>query len=449
MIAKRFRRFLRARAGSLPLMTALLLVPMTIMSGGAVDLITHEKLRTELQDALDRGVLAAAALSQTQTAQQTVTNYLHKAMPNRNVLVQVTEDRTINSRKVTATATLAYTPAFLKLAGLTTLTVPASAVAQEKRQKVEMSLVLDISGSMYDNGGMIQLKPAAKSFIDTILKAEVRPVTSVSIVPFAGQVNLGQGVFDYLASGQRADGKTDYVRRHPYSSCFEMLGTDFGGAIPAFPARDQVAHFTYYNFNAKGKQPWWCPTDDASVSYLSNDPVYLKARIDALQPFDGTGTAYGMKWAELLLDPAMRSAVTGIASRKLAPIPAEFVGRPAAFDDTETMKFIVLMTDGQIGFQPRPTTKYVETTKNISAAADHREIFSGQVSAQYKQICDYSKSKGITVFTIAFKISDNAVANSLAACASNASYAYRVDGLDIANAFQSIATAIQKIKLVG
>lgn len=451
MATKRLHSFARSRTGNLPLMMALLLVPMTVAAGGAVDFIQHEKLRTELQDALDRGVLAAAALSQTQTAQQTVTNYLASAIPGRNVALQVTEDRTINSRKVTATASLSYNTAFLQLAGLSTLTVPASAAAQETRQKVELSLVLDISGSMYDNGGMVQLKPAAKSFVDTILKAEVRPVTSVSIIPFAGQVNLGQGVFDYLAAGSSAAGQSSYVRRHTYSSCFEMLGTDFGAGVPDFPTRDQVPHFTYYNYNAKGKKPWWCPTDDASVAYLSNDPVYLKGRIDALEPFDGTGTAYGMKWATLLLDPAMRPAISGIAAKKLAPIPAEFVGRPAAFGDIETLKFIVLMTDGQIGFQPRPASLATNavTNKNISASADHREIFAGQVSNQYKQICDYAKSKGVTVFTIAFKISDNNVAKNLAACASNASYAYRVDGLDITNAFQSIATAIQKIKLIG
>ena len=156
-----------------------------------------------------------------------------------------------------------------------------------------------------------------------------------------------------------------------------------------------------------------------------------------------------MKWAQLLLDPAMRPAVSAISSQKLAPVPAAFVGRSSAFGDPSTMKFLVLMTDGQIAFQPRPKDATVNVLTDRSVNGIHKEIFSGKVEDQYKRVCDYSKSKGITIFTIAFKISDNNVAKKLAACASNPSFAYRVDGLDIAKAFESIASAIQKLKLIG
>jgi Flp pilus assembly protein TadG len=432
------------------MLAAVLLVPMTLCAGGAVDLLRHEKIRGELQDSLDRGVLAAAALNQPNAARATVEGYLKGVGQGATIALTVTEDRQLNSRKVTASASVAFPTAFLGLAGLSTLTVPAEASAQETRQNVEMSLVLDISGSMYDNKGMVQLKPAAKAFIDAVLKEDTRPVTSVSIIPFAGQVSLGEGVFDYLASLKSVPANWKYTRRHRLSSCFEMLDTDFGAAgMPALPDRDQVPHFTFYNLTSPGKKPWWCPTDDASISYLSNDPVYLKKRIDALQPFDGTGTAYAMKWAQLLLDPAMRPAVSAISSQKLAPVPAAFVGRPSAFGDPSTMKFLVLMTDGQIAFQPRPKDATVNVLTDRSVNGIHKEIFSGKVEDQYKRVCDYSKSKGITIFTIAFKISDNNVAKKLAACASNPSFAYRVDGLDIAKAFESIASAIQKLKLIG
>lgn len=432
------------------MLAAFLLIPMTLCAGGAVDLLRHEQIRVALQDSLDRGVLAAAALNQPNSARSTIEGYLKTVSFGTPIALTVTEDRQINSRRVAATAMVAYPTTFLGLAGIRTLTVPAKASAQETRQNVEMSLVLDISGSMYDNQGMVQLKPAAKNFVDAVLKEDTRAVTSVSIVPFAGQVNLGEGVFDYLASQKNQPQNWKYDRRHRLSSCFEMLDTDFGSAgMPFWPDRDQVPHFTFYNLNSTGKKPWWCPTDDASISYLSNDPVYLKKRIDALQPFDGTGTAYAMKWAQLLLDPAMQSTVTAIANRKLAPVPTSFVGRPAAFNDPDTLKFLVLMTDGQIAFQPRPKDDSIDVLTDRSVNGIHKEIFSGRVEDQYKRVCDYSKSKGITIFTIAFKISDNNVAKKLAACASNPSFAYRVDGLDIAKAFQSIASAIQKLKLIG
>jgi hypothetical protein len=184
---------------------------------------------------------------------------------------------------------------------------------------------------------------------------------------------------------------------------------------------------------------------------MTNNLSDLQKRVDALDPYDGTGTAYGMKWAELLLNPSMRPALQAIASKGLAnAIPSTFVNRPAAFNDSTSLKFIVLMTDGQIGFQPRPAdiaTNEV-TDKNISKSTDNRVIYTeSQSIAFYKRVCTYAKAEGITIFTIAFKVNQS-IADSIATCATNASYAYKVDGLDMNQAFQSIATTLQKIRIV-
>lgn len=447
------RSFLKGRTANLPVIVAFALIPMTLGGGAAIDFVHFEQVRTSLQDTLDRGVLAAASLTQTKDPEALIRSYLKSVTNLDTISLSVTEKKAVNSRKITATVEQVYEPAFLKLAGYSTMTITAASSAEESRSNIEMSLVLDISGSMYDNGGIFQLRPAAKSFLDIVLKPELKNVTSVNIIPFAGMVNLGAGVFEYMG-GWCTDTNVSPLcraRRHVSSSCFEFADSDFSSGMPTWTLRDQVPHFTYYNYNATGKKPWWCPTDDASVSYMTNDIDYLKTRIDALQPFDGTGTAYGMKWAELLLNPSMRSTLTAIANKKLAPIPSQFIGRPVAFSDADTLKFIVLMTDGQIGFQPRPkdpTTNSV-TTKNISGSADNRVVYTeAQSVAYYNKVCAYTKAEGITVFTIAFKVSAS-VAAGIATCASDPSYAYKVDGLDMASAFQSIATTMQKIRLVN
>ena len=454
MLLDLLARFRRHTSGNLPLLAALLLIPMTLIGGGAIDFMQHEAIRLTLQDALDRGTLAASSLNQTQESKPLIMSFLKRVPGGDKADLTITESRQVNARKVSADAKVTYSPAFLTLAGISTLDVVASSTAEEARQKIEMSVVLDISGSMYDNGGMVQLKPAAKNFLDIVLKPELQPVTSVSIIPFAGTVNMGAGVFDYFAATQDPKSTTPAVgtRIHSYSSCFDMEASDFASAaLSPFASRRQLQHFTYYNYNSTGKQPWWCPTEEASISYLSNDITYLKARVDALRPFDGTGTAFGMKWAEMLLNPAFQPAIKAIGSGGLAPIPTAFQSRPAPFSDKETMKFIVLMTDGQIGFQPRPATwalPLAVTNKNISGSADNKVLYSqAQAEAFYKQVCTYTKAEGITVFTIAFKVSA-AVAASIATCASNPSYAYKVDGLDMASAFQSIATTMQRIRLV-
>ncbi|MCW4115304.1 pilus assembly protein [Aurantimonas sp. MSK8Z-1] len=461
------RIFCRDSRGSLPVMLAVLLVPMTLMAGGAIDLVRHESTRVELQDALDRGVLAAASLNQTENAETLVRSYLSIVPGGAGAQLTVSDQKTLNTRAVNATAVIQYQPAFLRLAGIRAMTIAATSAAQQARTNIELSMVLDISGSMYDNGGMNQLKPAAKDFLDVVLKDDLRDVTSVSLVPFAGEVNLGYGAFNYISGYLPADpsaaaqaaaassgtcapsAASSYKRRHCYSSCFEMQATDFAAGMPNFALRDQVPHFSVYNMTATGKKPWWCPVDAAAVTYVSNDLTYLKSRIDALDPYDGTGTAYGMKWGELLLNPAMRPTIAGLGNKSIAAIPSQFRNRPADFSDKNTMKILVLMTDGKIGLQPRPVDPATNavTDKNVTGSASRTVYTETQAAGFYKTVCDYAKTEGITIFTIAFKV-DAATAKTIAECASDPSYAYKVDGLDMASAFQSIATSMQKIRLV-
>ncbi|WP_416409664.1 hypothetical protein [Agrobacterium rosae] len=117
-------------------------------------------------------------------------------------------------------------------------------------------------GSTLDNGGMSQLIPAAKSFIDVIFSsASATKTTSVSLIPFAGGVNIGQAAFDYMAG-------SEYKRRHNRTSCFELTGANFAAVKPSWPSRDQNPHFTYYNYNVSGKQQWWCPSEGVAVTYM-------------------------------------------------------------------------------------------------------------------------------------------------------------------------------------
>lgn len=461
MILRPVRARLRSeRSGSVPIMTAALIVPMLLTVGGAVDLGLYEHGRIALQDALDRGVLAAAALKQTEDATAVVKSYLKTIPHGEKVVLDVQETRTLNSRKVTATASLPYSTVFLGLIGSNTLDLQAKSTAEDQRRSFEISMVLDISGSMQDNGGIGQLRPAAKDFLDTVLTKDTKDTTSISIVPFAGQVNVGKSLFEYVVSKDYTKRPLPYYQPHDYSYCFDLLPQDFAAGLPSFVDRMQTPHFSYYNIRAAAKKPWWC-ADGAPITYMTNDIAKLKAGVDALYPYDGTGTAYGMKWAELLLNPSMRPILSAVANKPDVAIPASFRARPVAFDDKDTLKFIVLMTDGQIGFQPRPTLKayqeiepkklYVVTGDNIdrkdmnmtSPAPAYSE---GQAKNHYEQVCSYAKSEGITIFTIAFKVTD-AVAATIAQCASKPAYAYKVDGLDMGQAFKSIAATMQKIRI--
>ena len=448
------RDFLADRGGNVAIISAFAIIPLLAIAGGATDIARHEAYRVQLQDGVDRAVLASASLAQKRTVEETVNDYLDTLGFVDEVTVNYTTQKTLNSKQVTVTASYPMTTGFLPLIGINTIMVTASATAVEKAQNIEISLILDISGSMREGKptkiGL--LRPAAKNFIDALVTADTASYTSLSIVPFAGSVNPSAVVMDGLG----------VPRQHSYSSCVEFVNADYGVGLVPFNQRTQLPHFTYYNNttpysgnNASGVAytglKWsWCPEERTSITYLSNNATTLKAKIDDLEMHDGTGTAIAMNWGMMLLDPAGKPLVAVAAAN--GKVPAAFANRPSPFNDGNTLKFIVLMTDGEISAQYRPK-QYAYPRSCNAATSDASSgscatvpLSAGDALSRMNAVCNRAKSNGVTVFTIGFQVNDTSKAQ-MSACASSPSHFYDVSGLDINTAFQSIATSIQKIRL--
>lgn len=454
-------------------MTAVLLVPLLIVSGAGIDFMRHEVLRSKLQDSLDRGVLAAASLSQTKDTETTIRSYLKSARLPDDIELHIEESSALNSRRVSASASLTVPVSFLGLAGVGDLSAGALSVAEEKRSNVELSLILDVSGSMVDKGVFQTMKTAASDFVGTVLRPDVVKFTTLNIVPFAGDVGLGPTIFDYLARMAKPTRMANhpgtpledrYKYKHTKSFCFRFAEADFSKTFPFFPDIEQTAVFSRYNYSAPAtKEKWWCPSEpDTSITVMGNDAAALRKKVGAMKSYDGTGTHIAMKWALMLLDPVIQPyvayATTQTSDVRISP---SFKNRPAKFDDRGTRKFIVLMTDGETSFQevPKNTQPGVyETQASLSAAAPTggggltQTVSSSTAETRMMDLCTDAKRKGVTVFTIGFKITGgnaNHFYKQLEKCASSASHFYRVEDTNIAAAFRSIAGAIDPVRLVN
>ena len=303
--------FRRDEEGAVAIMTAATLVGAVIILGGAVDVYRFEMLRKKAQNTLDRGVLAAAALNQEVEPEAMVRSYMKSAgleLP-QDTKFHITKEKGYRSIKVDTSFDLPLT--FLRLAKQDEWTVPISSTAEERERNIEVSLVLDVSGSMrFAVSGKSQrridaLRPAAADFIRTIMTGdEAKERTSVSIVPYAGQVNMGRAMFDHLG----------IERKHGFSSCVHFGKDDFTFGMPDFDDLDQVGHFTKWNYHdkpfkhdekgkkwevdergwfadPKGKgpligEPWWCPDDPHA--YVTA-PYDLLSWNDASLSYDGKG----------------------------------------------------------------------------------------------------------------------------------------------------------------
>ncbi|MHA6296896.1 TadE/TadG family type IV pilus assembly protein [Devosia sp. CAU 1758] len=434
-----FDRFLRDRDGNVAIIVALLIMPMLVLAGGATDIARYEAHRAQLQDGIDRAVLAAASLSQTVPVETTVADYLKTLAFVDDVVLDYDYAISINTRIIKVTASYEMPTGFLPLINITDLPIIVTATAQERRSNLEISLILDVSGSMRFGSPMKigLLRPAAKQFIDAMLTPANAPTTSISIVPYAGSVNVGSVVMNGIG----------VQRQHSYSSCMEFATTDYAanvGLIP-FHQRTQVPHFTqnHANTNEPGLDWGYCPSEVTAISYISNDPTALKNKIDNMRMADGTGTGIAMKWGMLLLEPAAQPFVAQAAG--LGMVPAQFANRPSQFDDPNTIKIVVLMTDGDIQPQMRPN-QYAYPRNPEGGGGNYQWYNAGTANTHLQSVCSRAKNNGVIVFTIGFQVS-NTGRSQMQSCASSASHYYDVSGLDIAGAFNSIATAIQKVKL--
>ncbi len=499
--------------GALSPMFLVLMLGLILLTGLSVDLLRQEAARADLQNALDRGVLAAADLEQTIDPEITVNDYVNtRLLSSEPVNVAVVSDAAFNFRRVSASATYEQNTIFLNMWGDSSLPVIGSSAAMERREDVEISLVLDISGSMArersegtDRSRLEVLKDAAKEFVSLVLvtgsaqtastteltgtttdtdlsavsgtsAAGTTETTSVSLVPYSGQVNAGV-MYGFLRS-------TRYGTQ--YGKCIEFNDADFTvGGFPGYRSRPQAQQFQNFRFEADygHDAEWgWCPFNDQGVRPFLNKVGTLNAAIDRFSGHDGTGSHLGMKWGLALLDPSARGWISTLSDN--GKVPEVFRGRPLDFDAANVLKVIVLMTDGNTRYQPRVKSEYYDSEcerdvlANIDGNSgnrykkltyvDFQDCGGGRVNAstlssssaqttdenfrrqQLKDLCDIAQANDVVVFTIGFDVDEGSNAYSdMKYCASSESQFYHVNAdLDLNTAFHQIAATISKLKLV-
>ena len=337
------RRFGRDQDGSMVVFTLFLILMMILMGGVAVDMMRFETNRSRLQGAIDRAVLAAAdldvCLDPANDPVAIVQNYVARSGFEGMVHnIQVTKG--FNSCIVTADARIDVNTIFLKMVSVDQLGAPASSGATETLDDVEISLVLDVSGSMGRDGRIEALRPAASEFVETVMDSIEDDHATISIVPYSTQVNLGPDMF------------AQYLTRynHTYSFCIELPASLYTRTdIPVQTRYDQGGHFdpfTGYNSSRiTAPQLFNCnPNPNAWVMPFQDDVGRMQTFINALQPDANTSIEMGAKWGVALLDPGTRPVTQGLVG--LGRVDGTFSDRPLDFNLDTSLKVLVLMTDG-------------------------------------------------------------------------------------------------------
>ena len=541
-----------------------------LVGGIGIDAMRYEMERTKVQDAMDNAVLAAASLTQEMPARQVLNSYLGASGLEEYVsATSIYEDPF--ERSVSASVTSYQPTMFMKMSGVDQMALNVSSGAHERTPSTEISVVLDISGSMGTNQRLERMQEAAKKFVTASLARNTDDTgslvnshrTTINLVPFAGQVNPGTNAFDemdgerfgtttsedyfpewgqdisnivfwfdttgdgeidysikiegypdndvelfnkddldtyylyvldyvaeqfpfldgklsflgatikggkeptsyFSATGEYVDGPTKFnqtdqtlyfndfykqVVPNNESSCIELTYDDF--LTTAWPegTTEQTPHFVHWDFDEVTQNWGWCPEDDMAIQYAQDDEATLHDFIDRIRLFDGTGTNYGMKYGLAMLDPTSQPLFSDLSLA--GDVPADYANRPLQWVTENNSKFIVLLTDGRTGSQVRPADELETENKDTelnSRPADDSTVQSSQsenIELFLKQ-CELAKAKGVVVFTVALETSDVA-AEEIKTCASSVSHFFEVSGTEVIDAFVSIASSIQMLRLV-
>jgi Flp pilus assembly protein TadG len=404
---KAFRQFAACQKGATAVIFAIAAVPFFACAGAAIDYVHFSAAKNHLQVALDAATLAAAAPDLDTDAARVAAGL---AVFNANMqdgagsnLVH-TANFAVTNGKVVSDATVTVPTNFMGLVGITEMIADGLAevgIAGDKQ--AEIALVLDYSGSMNDAlNGVVKyeaMREAATQLVSDLATA-VPDKVKFGLVPFShhvfatlpGEHVMGGGSGTWTGCTQDRNYPANTTAATPTSSS----STKWNQPMAPVHADWGCSGYTANNLRI-------VPLTD-SFSSISN-------QLAVMTPYAWTHIALGVEFGYHLLSPN-------------APFE-----EGVAFNDGETRKFMVVLTDGM-------------QTEPAFGPGSTRSVAQGE--SNLETLCSNAKADGITIITMAFDLDDTDTRQRLQNCASDPDTYFFVadDTADLAGAFDAVKTAI-------
>jgi Flp pilus assembly protein TadG len=423
-MSNNFKKLQSDERGSIAILFALTAFVLFWCVGLAVDGARYYGVQTRVNSAIDAAALAGArgmrlnnltvAETEALTRQYFKSNFEATGGDYKMIqpaLPQVNVNPTVGSVEIIA---LAKVPTiFGTIGGIDNLNVARSSVAVFSSTDLEISMQLDLTGSMgWDSvtdkpaittsTKISELQTAAKDFVDIMIPNTPGPnKVRIGLAPFSAGVNAGA----YLKA-------VDGGRNSSDTCTFERKQAAYQDSDDVPTIADPLKIASDLGLPPKDSNNR-CPT--ASVMAMTDDKVGLSKAIDKFAANDSTAGHLGAAWAHYLLSPKWQNIWN-------LPVKA------AEYDDKGTKKFAVLMTDGQY---------------NTVGANNGQDAQSTKFALD---TCKAMKDKGVTIYTVGFLLKGAAKTN-LEACATPGYSLNAENGPQLRSAFRDIANQITTLKL--
>ncbi len=389
--------------GNFAIMAAVSLLPVLLCIGAAIDYTRVYLAHSSMTSALDAAVLSAAkGLSSGALSDDQVEDHIN-AMVAANLagsgmsgidfaVVNINNDG--DNGKLSAGIQTDLPMAFMSLANIDTKTVGSAIEVTYGSQKVELTMMLDMSGSMLGDK-IATLKVAAEDAVNILLPVNMQDPTKtrIGLVPYSYSVN----------AGNYADDVTD----DESDECVTERDGD-----EAFTDASPINY-------PLGADPVSCPAK--AIRPLTSQRDTLLNDISGFSAGGATAGHLGIAWSYYMLSAEWNN---------IWPTNSE----AGAFDDDKILKVALLMTDGNFN------TYHGSCCGNAT-----------QSNAAAIELCGNMRDKGITVYSIAFQAPLPAQ-QILQACATpdqvNEQHYYNAaNGEQLKQAFAEIANRINTLRI--
>lgn len=455
-----FRSFAGQEGGNVAVIVAILLIPLLLVVGVAVDSLRAYQTRTALQQALDAGVLAAGAdprlddvASKAMISDIVIANT--KKLPIGTVVIDYATSTVAGQELLEVSATANMKTAFMGFVGKDSLTLRAQNVVRRAQPgPVQVVLVVDATASMGTALGsgtrLDALKTAAKELADAILST-TNQGGNIGIVPFSlfvnlGLVNLG-GAKDTWITPPTNVQVCDFS-----SQCFEPCIRDGG---PAQCLNQSLPGCVKSNCRYTGsdcvsyreRSARTIITDQTTKKHIgivaicapparnmTNVLATVKTNIDALHtvPIE-THIPAGLMWAWNMLTPDLPIA-----------------GKPKTeVEDKGGRRAIILISDGENRNRPNDLGNGFFsgwTSGQVTAnRADNPDILTEEIC---NNITASTNDPKIEIYTVLIGAQPQAMVDLMENCASDTSKAFTpTTRQDLIDAFKLIGEQLSRVRL--
>jgi Flp pilus assembly protein TadG len=444
-------------------MFALLLIPLLLAVGVAVDSLRAYHARTALQQALDSGALAAGAVARLNDAdtEAIIENYIlanTQNLPIEGLQTTFTRTTAANEELLNVSVTAEMSTTFMRILGekLQYLTLRAETeVRRAQPGPVQVALVLDVTHSMTQMLGsrtrLEVLKEAAINLTGAILDPPNQG-GGVGLVPFTLWANLrwidlggpwstwivippdltncGWSPECYKpctvdgASGQCVDSSLPGCQQtgcttHTFAGCTAYRPRDYRTTLAEQETHKHIGVVA------------WCPAPTRSM--MTNKATVVTA-INQLvtNPID-THIPAGLMWGWNMLTPELPIAGPSKAN----------------VEDKGGSRAIVLITDGENRGRPRPTLDGFfhpwQPGQSVPDPKDDPDLLTAELCENIKNPANDPK---ITIFTVLIGEQTESLVNLMRNCATDTGKAFTpTTASGLLDAFGEIGDQLTQVRI--